>query len=147
MGAQSLLKGISVGQKHRQSRKFTWKDVHQCAELTGDYNPMYLDEDFVRDTRFQKPIIHGLLTEGLVLSLASSYVPGSGAVLLHKEIVYRHPVFVGDTIVAELEVIDMNYERNWLTIQVSCGNQHQKEVLRGQLVLLIEKRRFGGPII
>jgi len=140
---KNLLEGIAVGQKCQISRTFTWEDVRRCAELTGDFNPMYLDEEFVRDTRFKRPIIHGLLTEGLVLSAASTYLPGPGALLLHKEMVYRHPVFIGDTVTAKIEVIDIDYERNWLVEQVVCSNQNNKEVLRGQLVLLVEKRRLG----
>lgn len=126
------------------SRSFTWDDVYRCVELTGDNNPIYLDEDFVRrGTRFDRPVIQGLLTEGLVTSIVSRHLPGPGAILLHKEIVFSHPVYVGDTITALVEVIDVDFQRHWLTEQVICSNQDNKEVLRGKLVLSVEKRRLG----
>jgi len=134
----SLLEKYYLGQMAEMSRVFTWEDVEKCAELTGDYNPMYFDPDFVAQTKFKRPVVQALLTEGLVTALINGYLPGPGALLLEKEFIFRHPVHVGDKITARVQIIDVDIERQWITEKVICRNQHHQEVLRGQVVLLVQ---------
>ncbi|MFO7263863.1 MAG: MaoC family dehydratase [Bacillota bacterium] len=127
-----------LGQTAEMSRVFTWEDVEACARLTGDNNPMYFDRAYVARTKLKRPVVQALLTEGLVTALLNGQLPGPGALLLEKEFVFRHPVHVGDKITARVQVIDIDPQRHWITEKVVCTNQHQQEVLRGQVVLLVE---------
>jgi 3-hydroxybutyryl-CoA dehydratase len=78
-----------------------------------------------------------LLAEGLINQVISEKLPGSACLLLQKELVYYHPVHVGDVITAELAIIDINLERSWVTQKVTCFNQAGSEVIKGQVVILV----------
>ena len=127
-----------LGQTAEMSRVFTWEDVEACARLTGDNNPMYFDLEYAAKTKLKRPVVQALLTEGLVTALLNGQLPGPGALLLEKEFIFRHPVYVGDKITARVQVIDIDPQRHWITEKVVCYNQNRQEVLRGQVVLLVE---------
>ncbi|HEX7063696.1 MAG TPA: hypothetical protein VF199_01385, partial [Bacillales bacterium] len=65
-------------------------------------------------------------------------IPGPGALLLNKELVFPNPVFVGESITAQIEVVDINLERRWVTEKVICTKENGREVIRGQIVLFVE---------
>jgi 3-hydroxybutyryl-CoA dehydratase len=138
-----VLSGLYLGQSATISRTFTKEDMMKCADLTNDFNPIYFSEEFVVDTRFKNPIVQGILTEGLIISAISNHLPGPGCVLLQKELVFLAPVYCGDEINAYIEVIDIDRDRNWITERVICKNQSSQEVVRGQVLLLVEKRVSG----
>lgn len=140
---KSALKDIYLGKSMTMKRTFTQEEVERCAELTGDDNPMYLDDDFARQTRFGRTIVQGILTEGLVTALMNRYIPGPGALLLEKELVFFHPVYVGEEITAYIEVIDMDEDRHWITEKVVCTDPRGQEVMRGQFVLLVQTEDEG----
>ncbi|HZG72131.1 MAG TPA: MaoC/PaaZ C-terminal domain-containing protein [Chondromyces sp.] len=132
---------LFIGQTARMQRTFTDTDVKMCNELTKDYNPVYQTGENDLNCCYNHPIVPGLLTEGLITQVISEKLPASACVLLQKELVFYHPVHVGDKITAELEVIDINQERNWITQKVTCYNQIGNEVIKGQVVLLVLSRQ------
>jgi 3-hydroxybutyryl-CoA dehydratase len=126
---------LFTGQTARLQRTFTQSDVQLCNELTMDFNPVYSsNEDSWKDC-YTRPIVPGLLAEGLITQVVSDKLPGCACILLQKELVYYHPVHVGDVITAELSIIDINFDRNWITQKVTCFNQAGSEVIKGQIVL------------
>jgi acyl dehydratase len=118
-------------------RIFTEEDLDQCNQLTKDFNPIYQRHEDVWKKRYSQPIIPGLLVEGLITQVVSDKLPGCACVLLQKEIIYYHPVYIGDAITAELTVIDINHERDWVTQKVICRNQNGTEVIKGQIVIFV----------
>ena len=128
---------LFIGQVARLQRSFTTLDVQICNELTGDFSPVYKEDEDVWKNNYHKPIVPGLLTEGLITQVISQKLPGSACVLLQKELIFYYPVHVGDEITAELEIIDINLNRNWVTQKVTCYNQSGKEVIKGQVVILV----------
>lgn len=128
---------LFIGQVARLQRSFTTLDVQICNELTGDFSPVYQEDEDVWKNNYYKPIVPGLLTEGLITQVISQKLPGSACVLLQKELIFYYPVHVGDEITAELEIIDINFSRNWVTQKVTCYNQSGKEVIKGQVVILV----------
>lgn len=133
-----------VGQVARIQRTFTEEDVRLYSKLIREYNQVYSREETVWKSHFEGPIVPGLLSEGLIIEGVSKKLPGTACVLLQKEIVYSHPIYIGDTICAELQIIDMNHQRNWITQKVSCTNQHGKEVMKGQVVVFILPNENNG---
>jgi 3-hydroxybutyryl-CoA dehydratase len=131
------IKELFNGQIARLQRVFTDEDVRICSELTKDYSPIYHQNEEVWKGFFRQPIVPGLLTEGLITQVISEKLPGSDCILLQKELIFYHPVYIGDVITAELEIIDINIERNWVTQKVTCYNQDGNEVIKGQVVLFI----------
>lgn len=142
---QTSLRDVHLGESKTLQRVFTQEEVKQCAALTGDSNPLYLDETFAAATRYRRTIVQALLTEGLITALINQYIPGPGALLLEKELVFPFPVFVGETITARVEVIDIDHERHWLTQKVICHNPHGQEVIRGQIVLHVQNGQDVTP--
>lgn len=124
-----------IGQIARAKRVFTEEDVKLCSELTLDFSPIYQENHF--ENKYAKPLIPGLLTEGLIHHTISRKLPGSPCILLQKELVFYHPLHIGDEVLAELEVIDINESRNWVTLKVTCYNQSGAEVVKGQAVIFI----------
>ena len=86
---------------------------------------------------FDRPIVPALLTEGLITEVISKELPGIPCVLLQKDLVFYSPVHVGEQITAELVIIDINLERNWLTQKVICYDEAKNEVIKGQVVVLV----------
>ncbi|MFJ8244241.1 hypothetical protein ACIQ4Z_07495 [Peribacillus asahii] len=128
---------LFIGQIARLQRTFSETDVRACNELTKDYSPVYRPSEENWENYYHQPIVPGLLTEGLINQVISDKLPGSACILLQKELVFYHPVFVGDVITAELEIIDINIERNWVTQKVTCYNEGGNEVIKGQVVIFL----------
>lgn len=128
---------LFTGKIARLQRTFTEEDVRMCNELTGDFNQVYGQNKELFDDYNLEPIVPGLLTEGLITQVISDKLPGGACVLLQKELIFSHPVRVGDVITAELEIIDINEEQQWVTEKVTCYNQLGIEVVRGQVVILL----------
>ncbi|RLL46890.1 hypothetical protein D8M04_06745 [Oceanobacillus piezotolerans] len=128
---------ISIGQTARLEREFTEEDVRVSKELTRDYSPVYDKDEQAWKKHYPKPIVPALLTEGLITQVISSKLPGIPCVLLQKDLVFYSPVHVGEVITAELVIIDINKERNWLTQKVTCYDVDGKEVIKGQVVIYV----------
>ena len=86
---------------------------------------------------YSQVIIPALLVEGLVTQVITDKLPGCACVLLQKELIYYHPVYIGDEITAELTIVDINYDRDWVTQKVICFNQNGTEVIKGQIVIYV----------
>lgn len=132
---------LFIGQSARLQRIFTEDDVRKCNELTKDFNAIYQPNQQVWKEYYSQPVVPGLLAEGLITQVISNKLPGCACVLLQKEIIYYHPVHVGDMITAELSIIDINLERNWVTQKVTCFNQTGTEVIKGQVVIFVLSER------
>lgn len=128
---------LFTGKIARLQRTFTEEDVRICKELTKDFNQVYGHNEAIWKDFYQQPVVPGLLTEGLITQVISDKLPGGACILLQKELIFSHPVHVGDVITAELEIIDMNAERNWVTEKVTCYNQVGIEVIKGQVVIFV----------
>ncbi len=108
------------------------------AAITGDTNPLHLDEAFARRTRFGKKIAHGLFSLGLISATLGTKLPGAGAIYLGQTISFLAPVFPGDTLTAEVEVRSWNADSGILRLRTSCKNQEGKVVAKGDATLLVE---------
>src|ERR671921_2417794 len=99
---------VSVGQRAERSLTLTAKHVATFAELTGDYNPLHFDEAFVAKTKFGRLVVQGGLTTGLLHALVAMDMPGPGSVFLSQNWKFTAPVFIGDTITADAEVLSVH---------------------------------------
>lgn len=128
---------LLTGQSASLQRIFTEDDLRQYNELTKDFNPIYQHYDIGLDNRDSRAIIPGLLVEGLISQVITDKLPRCACVLLQKEMIYYHPVYIGDEITAELTIVDINHDRDWVTQKVICFNQNGTEVIKGQVVIYV----------
>jgi acyl dehydratase len=123
---------ISVGQKARRSIKLTPEHVKTYAEMTGDHNPLHFDEDFASKTKFGKLVVQGGLTTGLLHALVAMDMPGPGTVFLSQNWKFTAPVFIGDTITAEAEVLSVHPSKPVTQLKVVITRQDGETVLEGE---------------
>lgn len=130
---------LSVGQSASRTKTFTEGDVYVFAGFTGDMNPVHINEEFAKTTKFGRRIVHGPYVFTLVGSVLGQQLPGGGSVYVSQTLNFRAPVFVGDTITCTLTVTDKNPERNRLTLSTILTNQDGTVVLDGEAVTMPAK--------
>jgi 3-hydroxybutyryl-CoA dehydratase len=132
---------VRIGATASWSKTITDADVRAFATLTGDDNPLHLDEAFARSTRFGRPIAHGMLVASLISTVLGRQLPGPGTVYLSQSLEFVRPVYVGETITATVEVIRVREDKPVVTLAVRCTNQNGEEVVRGEAVVLAPSAR------
>ncbi len=123
---------LHVGQAATRSITLTQKHVEKFAELSGDYNPLHFDEDFAAKTKFGKLVVQGGLTTGLLHALVAMDMPGPGTVFLSQNWKFTAPVFIGDTITAEAEVLSVHERKPVCQLQIRVTRQNGEVVLEGE---------------
>ena len=123
---------LRVGQKATRSITFSEEHVKGYAEITGDYNPLHFDESFVADTTFERLVVQGGLTTGLLHALVAMDMPGPGTVFLNQNWQFTAPVFIGDTITAEVEVMSVHETKPVTQLKVIIRSQSGEKVLDGE---------------
>ena len=123
---------ISVGQKATRSMTLTADHVKTFAALSGDYNPLHFDESFVAKTKFRRLVVQGGLTTGLLHALVAMDMPGPGTVFLSQNWKFTAPVYIGDTITAEAEVISVHPSKPVTQLRVQIKRGDGTTVLEGE---------------
>ncbi len=130
---------IKIGDSASLTKTFSDEDVRSFAEISGDKNPVHLDDEFAAQTQFKKRLVHGMLTAGLISAVLGTELPGPGSIYLSQSINFRAPVFIGDTITATVTVTKMREGKPIVTLETVCKNQDDVVVLKGEAVLLAPK--------
>jgi acyl dehydratase len=123
---------LIVGQKAFRSITLTAHHVRAYAEMTGDYNPLHFDADFTSKTKFEKLVVQGGLTTGLLHALVAMDLPGPGTVFLSQNWKFTAPVFIGDTITAEAEVVSVHATKPVTHLKMIIRRQDGETVLDGE---------------
>ena len=104
--------------------------------MTGDHNPVHVDEEFAKTTRFGKRIAHGMLTASLISAVLANKLPGEGSVYLGQTLQFVAPVFPGDTITARVTVKEIREGKPIVKLETVCVNQRDELVIRGEATVL-----------
>jgi len=124
---------LVVGQQVSRSLTLTTRHVEIYAELTGDRNPLHFDESFVRATgKLDDLIVQGGLTTGLLHALVATDLPGPGTVFLSQNWKFTAPVYIGDTITAQAEVLSVHATKPVCQLRVRVARQTGETVLEGE---------------
>jgi acyl dehydratase len=124
---------VKVGHKATRSLSLTSQHVATYAELTGDRNPLHFDASFVKRTgKLEGLIVQGGLTTGLLHALVATDLPGPGTVFLSQNWKFTAPVYVGDTITAEAEVLSVHATKPVCQLRVRVSRQTGETVLEGE---------------
>ena len=138
------MKEFYIGQKASFSRTVTETDLVQYAGLSGDYNPVHVDAEYAKDTRFGQRIAHGLLTTSFLSRLLGMELPGLGSIYLDQTLKFLKPVFIGDTITTIGEIIEILPDKNMIRLKTVCKKQDGTVVLEGIATMMVPKE--GGKI-
>ena len=125
----------AVGARATWTRTFTAADVEAFATISGDRNPLHFDESFAERTRLGRLVVQGGLTTGLFNALVAMELPGPGSVFLHQEWDYPAPVYIGDTVTAEAEVIEARADKPITRLRCVARTGDGTEVLRGECLV------------
>jgi acyl dehydratase len=124
---------LTVGQKASRSLTLTARHVETYAELTGDRNPLHFDAAFARATgRLDGLVVQGGLTTGLLHALVATDLPGPGTVFLSQNWKFPAPVYIGDTITADAEVLSVHPTKPVCQLRVRVTRQTGETVLEGE---------------
>ena len=121
------------------TKTVTEADIVAFAEVTGDNQPLHLDDAFAAKTRFKKRIAHGMLSAGFISAvLGTKLAPDNVVVYLSQQMRFRLPVDIGDTITAEAEVTAVDAEKRIVTVRTDCTNQNGEAVVKGEATVLLD---------
>ena len=123
---------ISVGQRAKRTLEVGDEHVRKFAEITGDYNPLHFDDAFAAQTKFGRRVVQGGVTAGLLNAIVAMDLPGPGTVFLSQTLKYTNPVFVGDTITAEVEVLSVHPSKPVTQLAVKVSRQDGTVALEGE---------------
>jgi 3-hydroxybutyryl-CoA dehydratase len=115
-----FLEDLSLGQTADYSREVTATDIDAFAQVTGDDNPVHLDEAYAAATRFGGRIAHGMLSAGYISTVLGTRLPGPGAIYLSQTIRFRRPVRIGDTVTASATIAEIDRGRARVTLKTVC---------------------------
>lgn len=130
---------LTPGAKATRTQTITDEMVRSFATLTGDTNPVHLDEIYAATTRFGKRIAHGMLAASLISAALANDLPGPGTVYLSQTLQFKAPVYLGDTITAVIEVKSAREDKPIATLITTCINQDNVTILEGEAVVLFSK--------
>jgi 3-hydroxybutyryl-CoA dehydratase len=128
---------LAVGMKAEFSRQVSDADVRAFADVTGDRNPVHLDEEAASRTRFGGRIAHGMLSAGIISAAIAGRLPGPGSVYLSQTLKFTAPVRIGDTVTASITVLEL-LSKNRVRLATTCRNQSGETVLDGEAVILVD---------
>ena len=105
------LEDIKVGMIESYSQTITDADIKSFAGISGDRNPVHLDEAYAESSRFKKRIAHGMLSSSFFSALFGTKLPGKGCIYVAQNLKFRKPVYIGDTVIATIEVKSINLDK------------------------------------
>jgi acyl dehydratase len=123
---------IEVGQTARRTLTLTAEHVRLYTQITGDRNPLHYDEAFTAGTRFGRLLVQGGLTTGLLHALVAMDLPGPGTVFMSQNWKFTGPVYIGDTITAEAQVLKVHDTKPVTQLGVRVTRQTGETVLEGE---------------
>ncbi|MBC8504258.1 MAG: MaoC family dehydratase [Anaerolineales bacterium] len=128
---------IVAGDSASRTKTFSDEDVRSFANISGDNNPIHLDDEYAAGTQFGQRLVHGILTSGLISAVLGTQLPGPGSVYIKQTINFRAPVYIGDTITATVTAKKIREDKPIATFETVCKNEAGKVVINGEAVLLL----------
>lgn len=125
------IEDFRVGQHVTFTKTFTDDDVRRFVEITGDVNPLHVDDAFAARTQFGQRVLHGMLTASILSTMVGMLLPGTGAIYRSQTLRFLRPVHVGETVTAHFVVRSIDRERHRLEIESWIENGAGERVVDG----------------
>lgn len=127
---------LEIGQEASLSKTITETDVYLFAGISGDFNPLHLNEEFARKTPFKTRIAHGALPQSLIAPVLGMKLPGMGTIVVEIRCRFKAPTFFGDTVTAHARVMEKLEEKKWVRMALSWYNQRDELIAEGEAVVI-----------
>ena len=128
---------VKLGASFSKERMVTDELIRQFAEISGDFNPIHLDEEFAKKTRFGRRIAHGMLSGAFVSAVLGFELSERKIVYLSQTLRFKSPVFIGDTVTTTATVTNIREDKPIVTLETVCTNQDGKTLVTGEAVVMI----------
>ncbi len=128
---------LKIGDQFSATKQITDQVVRAFAELSGDFNPIHLDEEFAKTTQFGKRIAHGMISGALISAVLGYEFKERRVVYLNQTLKFVAPVFLDDTVTATATVINIREDKPIVTLETVCANQAGETVVQGEAVVKI----------
>lgn len=133
------LEDLDVGMSATYAKTVSEADIVLFAGISGDSNPVHVDDDYARDTMFKGRIAHGMLTASFISAVLGTRLPGPGCIYLSQNLRFKAPVRIGDTVRAVVEVTEIDRDRARITVSTRCS-VGDRTVIDGEAVLMVPRR-------
>jgi len=128
---------LKIGDQFSTSREVTDEVIRKFAEVSGDFNPIHLDEEFAKTTRFGKRIAHGMLSGAFISAVLGNEFRERKIVYLSQTMKFVAPVFIGDTVTATGTITNIREDKNIVTLETVCTNQNGDVLVKGDAAVMI----------
>ena len=130
---------LKVGDKFSTERHVTDELVRKFAEVSGDHNPIHLEEEFAKTTRFGRRIAHGMLSGAFISAVLGYEFKERKIIYLSQTMKFTAPVYLDDTVTATVTVTNIREEKGIVTLETVCTNQNGEPVVTGEAVVMVLK--------
>ncbi|WP_338472657.1 MaoC family dehydratase [Niallia sp. XMNu-256] len=133
---ERMYEEIQIGDTDSFTKTITDYDIVQFARLTGDFNPVHLDSEYAKNTPFKERIAHGILSGSIISTVLGMKLPGTNTIYLSQNFRFLVPVKIGDTIEANVEVVEKWDDKRIIKLKTQVKNQHDETVVDGEAVVM-----------
>lgn len=133
------LEDLEIGMSESFAKTISESDVYLFAGISGDNNPMHVNEEYAKQTPFGGRIVHGMFSAALISTVAGTRMPGPGCIYVDQQIKFRAPVRIGDTARATLTVTDINERRKRVVCRTDV-HVGDKLVATGEATFMVDSR-------
>lgn len=130
-----------IGQSASFEKCITDEEVRKFADISGDDNPVHLNEEYAKDSIFGQRIVHGILVSGLISKVIGTQLPGKGTIYLSQNLKFLKPVYVGETVKAEVVIKDIIVEKRRMVLETKVYRQNAVCVLTGEALVMLPEEK------
>ncbi|RKJ60325.1 MaoC family dehydratase [Roseburia sp. 1XD42-69] len=130
-----------IGQEEQEEKVFHESDVELFAQVSGDKNPLHLNDTYAEKSRFGRKIVHGILVSSLISKIIGMKLPGEGSIYLEQNIRFRKPVYVDEKVIVKVTIIEIN--QNKFTLKTNVYNMDDECLIEGDAKVLYEEIEKG----
>ena len=138
---------LTVGQTAQMARTLTREDIAVFAAASLDTNPAHLDDEYAKNTLFGEVIVHGMWSAGLISAAIGTKLPGVGTIYLGQDLQFRRPVKIGDTVTAQITVLEKDEAKKRIILETLVMNQNGEKVVVGKATVLAPAEKIVRPAI
>ena len=140
MGYKSkFIEDFSVGMQSTMEKIITFEDIKKFADVSGDFNPVHLEEEFAKNTIFKGRIAHGFLTASFISTIIATELPGPGSIYLKQSLKFLAPVYINEKILVKVRIVEVNIEKSKVKLSTECF-KNKTLVLTGEAEILIQAK-------